>query len=153
MPFLYVSAKLNCIINYDTQPQHIRVTHSMTNSLRCYFISRLAEFLALSNCPHNDNIFPFLSKKSNGMRRSRGWRGTCYEESLSYQMPGGANASHHKGWMNWWSATCRFVHLKLQWCHGQPPNPSSPMDLDASQFCNDLAWSSLGEKITLLKAE
>lgn len=76
MPFLYVTAKLSSTINYNTQPQHIRVMHTMTNFLRHYFTSRLAEFLALSNSPHNDNIFPFPSKKSNGMRRSGGWGGT-----------------------------------------------------------------------------
>lgn len=145
MHFLYVSAEPNSIINYNIQPWHIRVTHTMTGSLRRYFTSRLAEFLALSNCPHNENIFPFPSSKSKGMR-SGGWRGTL---SLwgEPELPA--------AWKNQCQSSQGMDRLVINHTPACPPQTSvvamvsppllsSPMDLDASQFCNDLAGAAWG---------
>lgn len=146
MHFLYVSAETNSTINYDIQPWHIRVTHTMTNSLRRYFTSRLAKFLAISNCLCNDNIFPFPLRKSKGMR-SRGWRGT---------LPLWGEPELPAAWKN-----------KCQWSQGMdkqmiahtlagppqtlvvamisPSSPPLPWTWMHLSFCNDLAWNSLGE--------
>lgn len=156
MYFLYVHAEPSSIINYIIQPWHIRVTHTRTNSLRRYFTSRLAESLALSHYPHNENIFPFHLSKSNGIRRSGGWRGT---------LPLRGDPELPAAWKNQGQSSQGMDELMMSHILARPPQtsvvamvmvspptPSSPIDLDASQFCNDLAWSSLGGKNILLNA-